>query len=238
MNIVISETIKHLRTEKGISQEKLAERMNVTVQAVSKWENNLSCPDISLLPELSDFFGVSIDYLITGKNADAIYESQLPDDNVLRIIQAKGRQILDKCEYDPELIIKLKMPKISEQPQLAVEIWGSCSVDGDINGNVQCGNGVNCGNIGGDVACGDGVICGNVGGSIQCGDGVICGNVGNNIKCGDGINCGNIGGNVTTAADINCGNIFGDICNADGDITCQEIKGNANCGGDIIYTQK
>ncbi|MDR0889127.1 MAG: helix-turn-helix domain-containing protein [Oscillospiraceae bacterium] len=65
------------RKRLGLTQEQLAERIGVTPQAVSKWENNLSCPDISLLPELAEIFGVSIDDLL-GRNAPPrAYEAEV-----------------------------------------------------------------------------------------------------------------------------------------------------------------
>ena len=64
MNIKISENIKRLRKAKKITQEGLAEIFNVTPAAVSKWENNETYPDITLLFPLSHFFGVSIDELM------------------------------------------------------------------------------------------------------------------------------------------------------------------------------
>lgn len=64
MKIKISENIKRLRKAKKITQEGLAEIFNVTPAAVSKWENNETYPDITLLFPLSHFFGVSIDELM------------------------------------------------------------------------------------------------------------------------------------------------------------------------------
>ena len=64
MNIKISENIKRLRKAKKITQEDLAQIFNVTPAAVSKWENNETYPDITLLFPLSHFFGVSIDELM------------------------------------------------------------------------------------------------------------------------------------------------------------------------------
>lgn len=55
--------IKALRQRKGITQEALAEHLGVTAQAVSKWERNSASPDITLLPALSAYFGVTIDEL-------------------------------------------------------------------------------------------------------------------------------------------------------------------------------
>lgn len=57
----IGDKIKKLRMKLGITQETLAQEMGVTYQAVSKWENNNTLPDIMILPKLSVFFGVPID---------------------------------------------------------------------------------------------------------------------------------------------------------------------------------
>lgn len=53
-----------LRKKMGLTQDQLAEAMGVSAQAVSKWENDLSCPDITMLPQLADFFHVTIDELM------------------------------------------------------------------------------------------------------------------------------------------------------------------------------
>ncbi|MDR1630794.1 MAG: helix-turn-helix domain-containing protein [Oscillospiraceae bacterium] len=63
MNIQISETIRRLRKERGITQEELADIFNVSFQSVSKWERGECFPDITLLPALANFFKVSIDTL-------------------------------------------------------------------------------------------------------------------------------------------------------------------------------
>ena len=65
--VKISENISVLRKQAGITQEDLANRLNVSNQAVSKWEAGKCCPDIEILPELADFFGISIDELLLGE---------------------------------------------------------------------------------------------------------------------------------------------------------------------------
>ena len=60
----IGKNIKELRRRKQMTQLQLAERLGITAQAVSKWENGHSAPDISLLPKLSEMFGVTIEELI------------------------------------------------------------------------------------------------------------------------------------------------------------------------------
>lgn len=56
--------ISDLRKSKGMTQEQLAQQLGVTPQAVSKWENDLSCPDISLLSQLAEILGVTTDELL------------------------------------------------------------------------------------------------------------------------------------------------------------------------------
>ncbi len=56
--------IRNLRKEKGISQDVLAKHLGVTFQAVSKWENGSTMPDIAMLPMIARYFGVSVDYLL------------------------------------------------------------------------------------------------------------------------------------------------------------------------------
>ena len=60
----INENIKLYRKEKGFTQEQLAEAMGVSVGAVSKWESGASVPELSLIMELADFFGISVDALL------------------------------------------------------------------------------------------------------------------------------------------------------------------------------
>lgn len=64
MNIYIGANIKRLRLEKQITQEQLSLAMGVSCAAVSKWERENTLPDISLLPLLANYFGVSIDELM------------------------------------------------------------------------------------------------------------------------------------------------------------------------------
>ena len=67
MDMTIGKRIALLRKEKGLTQEELANHMGVSPQAVSKWENDQTCPDISALPKLSRLLGVSVDELLEGR---------------------------------------------------------------------------------------------------------------------------------------------------------------------------
>jgi transcriptional regulator with XRE-family HTH domain len=65
MNIRIGEKIKELRKKADVSQEKFAEYLNITAQAVSRWEVEGCYPDIELLPSIANFFNISIDELMS-----------------------------------------------------------------------------------------------------------------------------------------------------------------------------
>lgn len=67
MENTIGKRIAQLRKEKNFTQEDLAQLMEVSAQAVSKWENDLTCPDISSLPKLAQILGVTVDELLSGK---------------------------------------------------------------------------------------------------------------------------------------------------------------------------
>lgn len=82
--MTMGEKIKALRKRKGISQEILAQVLGVSCQAVSKWENGNTMPDIGLIPAIAAYFGVSTDELFgynlleTEKNVDAICAAAAP----------------------------------------------------------------------------------------------------------------------------------------------------------------
>lgn len=63
----IGKRIAAKRKEKQMTQEALAERMGVTPQAVSRWENDQTCPDITILPQLAHELGMTVDELLSGK---------------------------------------------------------------------------------------------------------------------------------------------------------------------------
>ena len=66
----IGETIAYLRKEKGMTQNELAEKMNVTDKAVSKWERDLSCPDINTISKLADILDISVEELLKAKKKE------------------------------------------------------------------------------------------------------------------------------------------------------------------------
>lgn len=62
----MADRIEYLRKTNGISQEELADKVGVSRQAVSKWENEQSLPDLEKIITMSDYFGVTTDYILKG----------------------------------------------------------------------------------------------------------------------------------------------------------------------------
>ncbi len=63
----IGKLLYELRKEKNMTQKQLADLMNISDKTISKWERGLGCPDVSLLPELSQILGVNIEDILAGK---------------------------------------------------------------------------------------------------------------------------------------------------------------------------
>lgn len=66
MTMILGQRIKEEREKKGLTQEDLASTLNISRQAISKWELGTAYPDIERLIELSEFFNISLDSLIKG----------------------------------------------------------------------------------------------------------------------------------------------------------------------------
>lgn len=64
MDIQIGDKIKELRKARKITQEQLADAIGISFQAVSKWENHIALPDITLVPALANYFNVTCDELL------------------------------------------------------------------------------------------------------------------------------------------------------------------------------
>ena len=79
MEMTIGKRIATLRREKGLKQDDLAQMLEVSPQAVSKWENDQTCPDISLLPKLAKVLGVSVDELLSGKQENQPLVTMVPE---------------------------------------------------------------------------------------------------------------------------------------------------------------
>ena len=100
MEMTLGSKIAKYRKEKNWKQDQLAEMLGVTPQAVSKWENDLSCPDVMMLPKLAQIFGVTIEELLSNKvepetRLVPMKERKNPDDMIMHInvLSAEGDKV-------------------------------------------------------------------------------------------------------------------------------------------------
>ena len=205
------------RKEKGLTQEALANKLGVSNQAVSKWEGDVCCPDLQLLPLLADTLELSLDELFgresmakTAQKAEADSQIlsvavELPweDDDAIHAVLFQGHRLLQPKQGS--LFRHDKYDEIRKTVELhfsgtAQDIYSDFSVvctDSTISGSVRAGNGVTCTDVGGDVTAGDDVTCGNVGGDVSANDSVRCGEVKGNVRASDSVTCGDISGSVS-----------------------------------------
>ena len=100
----IGSKIKMLRRNKGMTQEKLADVLSVSSQSVSKWENNLSLPDVELLPMIARFFGITMDELFNYRLDALNYKERfirfMVDNGVLKFgeFKLKSGRISPGCQ--------------------------------------------------------------------------------------------------------------------------------------------
>ena len=94
--------IARLRLAKTATQERLAKELNVSPQAVSKWENDINYPDISLLPDLARFLGVSVDELLSGASA-SVQESASGQEST---VEKNTAEVVSVAADEPAEIIE------------------------------------------------------------------------------------------------------------------------------------
>ena len=87
--MTIGEKIKLLRTKKGITQETLAEILNVSRSAIAKWETNTGVPEVSNLKRISEFFDISVDELID--DTKKIKKPKIKDDKIFDCSEYAGK---------------------------------------------------------------------------------------------------------------------------------------------------
>ena len=180
--------IAALRKQHNITQEALAQKLGVTNQAVSKWESDQCCPDVTLLPKIADIFEISLDALFGRASAEA--RSPFSEDDTLRIVLFRGNHRLIDQEIAKEITIDWQGDVLNLRSDFAV----NC---GDVDGYVQAGGSVNCGDVEGSVNAGGNVNCGDVQSDIQAGGNVSCGDIEGSLIAGGKVTCGDISGDVT-----------------------------------------
>ncbi len=209
-NVILATKIQSFRKRCGMTQEELADKLGVTFQAVSKWENEKTCPDITLLPLMADLFDCSIDELFSRKAKepeilhyyDLCNDLPLRDDGVIRGVVFEGRKVL-KAEDG----ITDKFTFVLEGDALNVQCECNVSISGSVFGGCNAGGDFT---VGGDVT----------GGCTAMLDMQIGGDLNGNSNCAG---CVDVGG------DVNAGKMNVGEMHVDGDVKAERITGTIFC---------
>lgn len=144
--------IARLRLAKTATQERLAKELNVSPQAVSKWENDINYPDISLLPDLARFLGVSVDELLSGASAStqgsvAAQESVAAREHATEVVSVAADEL---AEIEEEPVVQDNQVIAAQSSGFSfgklfgksmVKVEKNDEVDGSKKKGVRLGNG-------------------------------------------------------------------------------------------------
>lgn len=174
INIQLAANIQKYRKKCGLTQEELANELGVTFQAISKWENTKSAPDILLLPQMADIFGCHIDELFgrevkTEVHYDLCAELPWWDDEVIRVFQTQGKKILKIEEGGPGVDFSVEFPKNCNETTrqyFKLEVFGNVITESSINGDVIAHGSIDCHDINGDVTAHAEVRADRIGGNV------------------------------------------------------------------------
>lgn len=101
--IKIGKFIQEKRKAAGLTQSELAEKLNITDRAISKWENGICLPDVSVMPELCDILNISINDLFSGEKVTMKNNEKKLEENLLEMTRTKETK--DKQLLNLEIII-------------------------------------------------------------------------------------------------------------------------------------
>ena len=210
--MIIGSKIAFYRKKLGITQDTLAQKLEVSNQAVSKWESDQCCPDISLLPLLADIFEITIDELFDRKAlpAEVTIDTPWEDDDTLHVAVFHGRKYIGRSDACTDMTFQYEGPAL----------------------NIDCAVNLHCNAVSGNVTAGGSIDCDDVYGSVQAGGNVSCNEINGSVQAGGNVTCDDVNGNVDAGGNVTCDTVEGDA-KAGGNITCDEICGAATAEGDI-----
>ena len=252
MNESIGTIIMRLRKEHGMTQDQLANALGITFQAVSKWENGVSSPDISTLPLLADLFGVSVDQLL-GRDVLPPEEERVialvPTEEAAISLPEQAEEpekpdVTEEAETEPVYSAPSQDLPWPDDDCFYAVLYHGHSLVGHLAGdpdlipakkhfvfsyegpaqNIFSDFSVE---IHGSVKGVRGVL-----GDVKAGTSVSCGDVGGNAHAGTGLECGDVEGDAFAGAGIECGDVGGDLT-AGGSVECGDVEGNVKAGGSV-----
>ena len=110
MSTTLGQRIALLRKQKNLTQDALAAATGVSAQAVSKWENDLSCPDIMILPQLAKLLGVTVDHLLTGEDQP---ETRLATPETVKPVEQQLLRVLVQSGDGSKVRVNLPLKLVS-----------------------------------------------------------------------------------------------------------------------------
>ncbi|MBQ9151336.1 MAG: helix-turn-helix transcriptional regulator [Clostridia bacterium] len=135
MNLRIAENIRRLRQEQNLTQAQLADRLGVSYQAISRWENETTYPDIELLPTIAALFGVTVDELLGSTPTDQKETLKRSWDKLHKLTDPQERVALLRQMHrsfpnDSYLFVRLcdEVPTLEEKRKLTDQLVRECPV--------------------------------------------------------------------------------------------------------------
>ena len=215
----LSEQIASLRKSHGYTQNTFADMLDVSFQAVSKWENGLCNPDIELLPKIAAIFHVTIDFLFGIQEvqpAQNVQGNTLPwaNDATYHFVVFQGHTLVQNKEELTKMEFKL---------------------EGNIE-NVVCACNLSCHSIAQSASAGCDIHVGAINGNTSAGCDIHAAAISGGASAGCDIHCAQISGGANAGCDIHCEGANASIsggANAGCDIHCHDITGDVSCSGDL-----
>ena len=252
MNESIGTIIMRLRKEHGMTQDQLASALGITFQAVSKWENGISSPDISTLPLLADLFGVSVDQLLGRETLPPEEERMTPlvpaEETAISLPEQAEEpekpEATEEAEAEPVYSAPSHDLPWPDDDCFYAVLYHGHSLVGHLAGdpdlipakkhfvfsyegpaqNIFSDFSVE---IHGSVKGVRGVL-----GDVKAGESVSCGDVGGDAHAGTSLVCGDVSGNAKAGAGIQCGDVSGDVFAGAG-VECGDVSGNLTARGGV-----
>ncbi len=141
--IKIGGYIQHLRKAKGLTQKELAEKLGVSFQAVSKWENGDALPDVALLPELCDILDTTADKLLSGGSLVLKNRKRMHVEDVIigfEHIEDIGRCFGENCTFFTGMVegintkMNIDLLEYMGDPQTREVLWAEVLIQGILAG--------------------------------------------------------------------------------------------------------
>ena len=138
MNLKIGEKIRALRLQRKMTQDQLADRLGVSYQSISRWENGITYPDIEFLPAIANYFSVSLDYLIGQDDAEKrrAIKKQInkiadmganDEDELVELIRSCRRE-KESAEYFEDICYSLRYSPLHKSTKVIEELRKSKDV--------------------------------------------------------------------------------------------------------------